>query len=86
MPISDQPLNPAARDLPAPAGGLASFPPAERWENWEEYDPVAWPRRVKRRYSFRQTGPGQSQSSPSVRSMTTEATVSISVPSGRGAR
>jgi anaerobic selenocysteine-containing dehydrogenase len=52
MPISDQPLNPAARDLPAPAGGLASFTPAERWEDWEEYDPVAWPRRVKRRYSL----------------------------------
>jgi anaerobic selenocysteine-containing dehydrogenase len=33
-----------------PSGGLASFPPAERWDDWEEYDAVAWPRRVKRRY------------------------------------
>ena len=46
------PLNPAAKDLPEPAGGLASFPPVERWENWEEYDPVAWPRKVKRGYSL----------------------------------
>jgi anaerobic selenocysteine-containing dehydrogenase len=47
-----EPLNPSARDLPAPAGGLASYPPPERWDDWEEYDPVAWPRKVKRRYAL----------------------------------
>jgi anaerobic selenocysteine-containing dehydrogenase len=47
-----EPLHPSARDLPAPAGGLASFPPVERWSDWEEYDPVAWPRKVTRRFAL----------------------------------
>jgi anaerobic selenocysteine-containing dehydrogenase len=46
------PLHPTARELPAPPGGLASFPPPERWDDWEEYDAVAWPRKVRRRYSL----------------------------------
>jgi len=50
--LPDEPLNPHAKELPAPAGGLASYPPVERWEDWEEYDPVAWPRKVKRQYSL----------------------------------
>ena len=33
-----------------PGTGLVSFPPAERWDDWEEYDAKAWPERVKRRY------------------------------------
>ena len=45
-----KPLNPAARDLDPPAGGLANFPPAERWDDWVEYDPAAWPRKVERHY------------------------------------
>jgi anaerobic selenocysteine-containing dehydrogenase len=47
-----QPLNPTARDLPPPASRLMSFPPRERWDDWEEYDPAAWPGKVKRRYSL----------------------------------
>jgi anaerobic selenocysteine-containing dehydrogenase len=47
-----EPLHPAARELAPPAGGLASYPPVERWEDWEEYDAVAWPRKVKRRYTL----------------------------------
>jgi len=47
-----EPLHPAARELPPPSGGLASFPPVERWSDWEEYDPAAWPRKVKRRYQL----------------------------------
>lgn len=46
------PLSPVARDLTPPVGGLQRFPPVERWEEWEELDPGAWPRRVKRRYSL----------------------------------
>lgn len=46
------PLNPAAAALDAPAGDLASFPPAERWEDWTEYDPSQWPRKVARHYSL----------------------------------
>src|SRR2546425_13354125 len=46
------PLHPVARELAASQGGLKSYPPVERWEDWEEYDPVAWPQKVKRRYSL----------------------------------
>jgi anaerobic selenocysteine-containing dehydrogenase len=47
-----EPLHPVARELAARGGGLASYPPVERWDDWEEYDPVAWPRKVPRRYSL----------------------------------
>ena len=52
MPVnpSTEPLHPAAQGLTPPAGGLASFPPASAWEDWQEYDPKAWPRKVPRRY------------------------------------
>ncbi len=46
-----EPLHPVARDLTPPAA-LSSYPPVDRWNDWEEYDPVAWPRRVRRRYSL----------------------------------
>ena len=47
-----EPLHPAARELTARPGGLASYPPVDRWEDWVEYDPVAWPRKVERRYAL----------------------------------
>src|SRR5215472_1628726 len=47
-----EPLHPSARDLEGPHGGLLSYPPAERWEDWSEYDPRVWPRKVKRSYSL----------------------------------
>jgi anaerobic selenocysteine-containing dehydrogenase len=50
--VDMEPLHPAARDLPPRASGLASYPPVERWDGWEEYDALAWPRKVKRRYSL----------------------------------
>jgi anaerobic selenocysteine-containing dehydrogenase len=31
---------------------LETFPPPERWDDWEELDPKAWPRRITRRYSL----------------------------------
>jgi anaerobic selenocysteine-containing dehydrogenase len=46
------PLNPAAASLELPAGGLASFPPANRWDNWAEYDPAQWPRKVAKHYAL----------------------------------
>jgi anaerobic selenocysteine-containing dehydrogenase len=46
------PLHPAARELPSRSGGLASYPPIDRWEDWVEYDPGAWPRKVERRYAL----------------------------------
>ena len=36
------PLHPAARELPPREGGLAAYPPVERWNDWEEYDPVSY--------------------------------------------
>ncbi len=31
---------------------LENFPPPERWDDWEELDAKAWPRRVTKRYSL----------------------------------
>lgn len=47
-----RPLHPDALALDPPAGGLSSFPPSEQWQDWSEYDPKQWPRRVKKRYSL----------------------------------
>ena len=52
QPASIEPLHPTAQNLTAPSGGLASYPPVERWDDWEEYDPKAWPRSVERRYQL----------------------------------
>ncbi len=48
--MSPDPLHPAARELEPPPGGLASFPPSSRWDDWEELDPAHWPRKVARKY------------------------------------
>jgi anaerobic selenocysteine-containing dehydrogenase len=48
----DVPLNPAAQELDAPHGGLRSYPPSERWDDWTEFDPAEWPRRVEKSYSL----------------------------------
>ncbi len=34
----------------SPGSSLQAFPPPEKWDDWREYDPKAWPRRVERRY------------------------------------
>lgn len=31
-------------------GELSLYPPREKWDNWQEWDPKAWPRRVARNY------------------------------------
>ncbi|MDR7392830.1 MAG: molybdopterin-dependent oxidoreductase [Armatimonadota bacterium] len=33
-------------------GGLAAFPPPDRWDSWTEWDARAWPRRVPREYTL----------------------------------
>jgi anaerobic selenocysteine-containing dehydrogenase len=33
-----------------PGSALTAYPPADRWDDWREYDPKAWPNRVERRY------------------------------------
>ena len=39
-------------DRLTPEGQLTSYPPAEKWEDWVEYDPKCWPERVKRHYTI----------------------------------
>jgi len=36
----------------APGRPLASYPPPERWDHWEEYDARSWPRKVRRSYTL----------------------------------
>jgi anaerobic selenocysteine-containing dehydrogenase len=48
----DLPLNPAAQDLQPREGGLASYPPSDRWDDWTEYDAQQWPRRIEKHYSL----------------------------------
>jgi anaerobic selenocysteine-containing dehydrogenase len=31
-------------------GKLSSFPPPDRWDDWEEFDSKAWPRKVKKNF------------------------------------
>ncbi len=52
MSDESQPLNPAALALEPPSKGLHSFPPVSRWDDWTEYDPAHWPRKVEKRYSL----------------------------------
>ncbi len=33
-------------------GPLSLFPSVDRWDDWEEYEATAWPRRVKRSYTL----------------------------------
>jgi anaerobic selenocysteine-containing dehydrogenase len=35
-----------------PDGRLSQYPPAERWNDWVEWDGKAWPKRVARRYTL----------------------------------
>lgn len=37
---------------PSRASGLHSYPPPEKWDDWVELDPNAWPERVERRYTI----------------------------------
>src|SRR6266403_4525463 len=43
-----QPLHPDALRLEAASGGLASYPPVEKWDDWVEYDTAQWPRKVEK--------------------------------------
>ena len=33
-------------------GELTNYPPPEQWDDWEEYEAKAWPKKQKRRYSI----------------------------------
>ncbi|MBZ0135734.1 MAG: molybdopterin-dependent oxidoreductase [Planctomycetes bacterium] len=43
------PMAPGIQAKPFP---LNAFPPLEKWNDWEELDPQAWPVQVKRKYSI----------------------------------
>src|SRR2546425_3079842 len=47
-----EPLHPIAAALDPPSRGLASFPPVERWDDWTEYDPRQWRKKVERHYQL----------------------------------
>src|SRR5919197_813288 len=49
-PSSRAPTNATLAPSGLPWQQLSDYPPPERWDNWEEYDATAWPRKVKRRY------------------------------------
>jgi anaerobic selenocysteine-containing dehydrogenase len=34
----------------APSGQLVNFPPVERWDDWTEFDPASWPKKVTKNY------------------------------------
>ncbi len=44
----------ASADLPDRliARGLTNYPPVDRWDDWVEFDPTSWPRKVPRRYTL----------------------------------
>ena len=37
---------------PLSADGLTNYPPVEKWDDWVEYDPKAWPNKVPRHYTL----------------------------------
>lgn len=39
-------------DFKRDGSDLATCPPVEKWDNWVELDPQAWPRRVKKHYQL----------------------------------
>ncbi len=52
MTDESEPLHPSALALDPPTRGLNSYPPVSRWDNWTEYDPAHWPRKVEKHYSL----------------------------------
>jgi len=43
---------PKVNNLGSGGGRLSSSPPVEKWDDWVEFDPEAWPRRVERHYQL----------------------------------
>ena len=51
--LNDQDKDSSGTFYPGPSRShLAAFPPKERWNDWTELDPQAWPRRKERHYSL----------------------------------
>jgi anaerobic selenocysteine-containing dehydrogenase len=45
-----EPLHPTAAGLEPLAGGLISYPPVSKWEDWVEYDTACWPKKVEKHH------------------------------------
>src|SRR5215471_12677015 len=43
---------PNTHEADSPGGGMANYPPFEKWDHWTEFDARAWPRKVERNYSL----------------------------------
>ncbi len=54
MKSDDERVSEGAMKIPrlTPGSGLQPYAPPHRWDDWREYDPAAWPRRVEKRYSL----------------------------------
>ncbi len=50
MKENKEPLHPTAAGLEPHPGGLASYPPVEKWGDWVEYDTAEWPKKVEKRH------------------------------------
>ena len=42
----------AMTDFKRDGSHLSSCPPVEKWDDWVEFDPEAWPRRVEKHYQL----------------------------------
>jgi anaerobic selenocysteine-containing dehydrogenase len=45
-------IEPTQFPVPATSEGLTNYPPVEKWDDWVEYDPKAWPKKVPRHYTL----------------------------------
>jgi anaerobic selenocysteine-containing dehydrogenase len=50
MEHNQQPLHPVAASLEPSPGGLISYPPVAKWDDWVEYDTAVWPKKVEKRH------------------------------------
>ena len=48
--VDDEPVD--LTRVQHPDGRMSSYPPAESWDDWVEYDGAKWPRKVARRYTL----------------------------------
>jgi anaerobic selenocysteine-containing dehydrogenase len=47
-----EPPDVALTEVVHPDGRMSRYPPADRWDDWTEWDGAAWPRRVARNYTL----------------------------------
>src|SRR5512143_2812506 len=50
MEHNQEPLHPVAASLEPSPGGLMSYPPVAKWDDWVEYDTAVWPKKVEKHH------------------------------------